>query len=246
MHRANAAEIFDLSPLGPRLKDARTTAIVKSETFEAVRLNVLTGVDIKTHKVEGPITLHCLEGRAQLSLSDTVMELSGGQWLYLEGGVPHSIKGIEDTFCSRSYFRMAPYKKSRRGTNWRGAEASDGWKSLECRQAEFVARRGLLPCFCADKWREHGNAMTKTNELLSALQTRFLGVAYSSGSRFRATLAYCLVRASSVAGHGQRQHRPPARSHSKFIAMTRTAKKIRASTRSRSTSTPVDRWFWMH
>jgi|ThiBioDrversion2_2_1062182.scaffolds.fasta_scaffold13689_8 quercetin dioxygenase-like cupin family protein len=97
MRRTRPAEIFDLGPLGPDLKNARTTAIVKSKAFEAVRLIVHAGVDIKTHSVEGPITLHCLEGRAQLSLPDKVVELSGGQWLYLEGGVPHAIKGIEDT-----------------------------------------------------------------------------------------------------------------------------------------------------
>lgn len=96
-HRASPAETFDLAPLGAGLKSARTIAIVKSEMFEAVRLIVHAGVDIKTHTVEGPVTLHCLEGRALLSLPDTVRELSGGQWLYLEGGVPHSIKGIEDT-----------------------------------------------------------------------------------------------------------------------------------------------------
>ena len=38
MRRASPAEIFDLGPLGSGLKDARTTAIVKTETFEAVRL----------------------------------------------------------------------------------------------------------------------------------------------------------------------------------------------------------------
>jgi quercetin dioxygenase-like cupin family protein len=97
MRRASSAEIFDLGPLGSGLKDARTTAIVKTETFEAVRLIVHAGVEIKTHKVDGPITLHCLEGLAMLRLPDTARELSDGQWLYLEGKVPHSIKGIEDT-----------------------------------------------------------------------------------------------------------------------------------------------------
>jgi quercetin dioxygenase-like cupin family protein len=97
MHRASPGEILDLAPLGTGLKDARTTAIVKSETFEVVHLIVHAGVDIKTHKVDGPITLHCLEGRAQLSLPDKIVELSSGGWLYLEVGVEHSLKGIEDT-----------------------------------------------------------------------------------------------------------------------------------------------------
>jgi quercetin dioxygenase-like cupin family protein len=97
MHHASPGEVFDLAPLGSNLKDARTTAIVKSEAFEVVRLVVHAGVEIKTHRVDGPITLHCLEGRARLGLPEATLELSGGQWVYLEGGVPHSIQGIEDT-----------------------------------------------------------------------------------------------------------------------------------------------------
>jgi quercetin dioxygenase-like cupin family protein len=97
MHHASPEEVFDLAPLGPKLKDARTTAVVKSEAFEVVRLIVHAGTDIKAHQVDGPITLHCLEGRALLGLPETSLELSAGQWVYLEGGVPHSLKGIEDT-----------------------------------------------------------------------------------------------------------------------------------------------------
>ena len=63
MHHASPEEVFDLAPLSPKLKDARTTAVVKSEAFEVVRLIVHAGTDIKAHQVDGPITLHCLEGR---------------------------------------------------------------------------------------------------------------------------------------------------------------------------------------
>ena len=45
----------------------------------------------------GEITLHCLEGRALLQLDSETIELSTGQWLYLEGGKRHAVKGIEDT-----------------------------------------------------------------------------------------------------------------------------------------------------
>ena len=97
IHHASPEKVFDLAPLGPKLKDARTTAVVKSEAFEVVRLVVHAGTDIKAHQVDGSITLHCLEGRALLGLPETSLELSAGQWVYLEGGVPHSLRGIEDT-----------------------------------------------------------------------------------------------------------------------------------------------------
>jgi quercetin dioxygenase-like cupin family protein len=97
VYHAKAGEIVDLQPLGEALKDARTTAIVKSETFEAVRLVVHAGANIAPHQVPGPITLHCLEGRVLLGLTKSTLELSAGQWIYLDGGERHSLKGLEDS-----------------------------------------------------------------------------------------------------------------------------------------------------
>jgi quercetin dioxygenase-like cupin family protein len=96
VHHAGSGEVVDLRPLGEKLRDARTTAIVKSDTFEAVRLVVPAGREIAPHRVEGEITLFCLEGCVRLGLSDTELELSAGQWVYLDGGVTHSVKGIKD------------------------------------------------------------------------------------------------------------------------------------------------------
>jgi quercetin dioxygenase-like cupin family protein len=97
LRHANAGQIVDLQPLGAALKQARTNAIVKSDLFEAVRLVVGAGKDIKPHKVDGPITLHCLEGRALLRLPTETLELTAGQWVYLDAGEPHSVSGIEDS-----------------------------------------------------------------------------------------------------------------------------------------------------
>jgi quercetin dioxygenase-like cupin family protein len=97
IHHASAGEIVDLRPLGAGLKSARTSAIVKTETFEVVRLIVHAGANIAPHKVGGAIMLHCLEGRVLVSLPASALELSAGEWIYLEGGVRHAVKGIEDS-----------------------------------------------------------------------------------------------------------------------------------------------------
>lgn len=97
MRHAKAGEIVNLFPFGSALRDAKTTALVKAKTFEAVRLVVRAGMKIGEHQVPGVIMLHCLEGRVQLGLTDSVSELSGGQWVYLEGGVKHSVSGVEDS-----------------------------------------------------------------------------------------------------------------------------------------------------
>ena len=94
---ARPGEVVDLKPLGEGLRNAPTTAIVKSDAFEAVRLVVLAGREIPPHQVPGPITLHCLEGRVLLGPNDSTMELAAGQWVYLDGGARHSVKGIENS-----------------------------------------------------------------------------------------------------------------------------------------------------
>jgi quercetin dioxygenase-like cupin family protein len=95
VHHAEAGEVVDLRPLGKSLGEARTTAIVKSTAFEAVRLIVHAGTEISPHQVPGPIMLHCLEGQVILGLSDRSIELAAGQWCYLDGGARHSVQGIE-------------------------------------------------------------------------------------------------------------------------------------------------------
>jgi quercetin dioxygenase-like cupin family protein len=93
---ADPGEVVDLRPLGERLGAAKTSAIVRTGSFEAVRLVVPAGTEIPSHKVGGKITLHCIEGHAQLGLSGGPIDLRAGDWVYLKGGEPHSVKGIED------------------------------------------------------------------------------------------------------------------------------------------------------
>jgi quercetin dioxygenase-like cupin family protein len=97
LQHARPREVVDLRPLGDKLKDAKTAAIIKSEHFEAVRLVVLAKAEIPPHKVSGNIMLHCLEGRVSLGLADSSIVLSAGEWIYLTGGEMHSLKGIEDS-----------------------------------------------------------------------------------------------------------------------------------------------------
>jgi quercetin dioxygenase-like cupin family protein len=96
LRHAAPGEVVDLGPLGPRLTATRTHAIVRTASFEAVRLVVPAGVEIPTHRVSGRITLQCIEGHAQLGLTDDTIDLRAGDWTYLDGDEPHSVKGIED------------------------------------------------------------------------------------------------------------------------------------------------------
>jgi quercetin dioxygenase-like cupin family protein len=97
LKHADPGEVVDLRPLGDRFATARTSAIVRTGSFETVRLVVPAGTEVPPHKVGGEITLHCIEGHARLGLESGTVDLRAGDWVFLEGGEPHSLKGIEDT-----------------------------------------------------------------------------------------------------------------------------------------------------
>ncbi|MBU1213077.1 MAG: cupin [Alphaproteobacteria bacterium] len=97
LKHAKSAEVVDLKPLGDKLKGTKTSAIIKAEHFEAIRLVVHAGMTIATHEVAGNVMLHCLEGHVRLGLSDGQLDLMAGEWVFLDRSEDHSIAGIEDS-----------------------------------------------------------------------------------------------------------------------------------------------------
>jgi len=97
LHHAKPGEIVDLKPIGVGLKEAASAAIVKTDRFEAIRLIIHAGAEMPRHKVDGEITLYCLEGHVELGVHPTPITLRTNEWVYLAGGAPHSVKAIEDT-----------------------------------------------------------------------------------------------------------------------------------------------------
>jgi quercetin dioxygenase-like cupin family protein len=93
---AKAGEVVDLGPLGPALAEAKTSALAKTEQFEAVRLVLPAGRTIPQHAVDGQITLHCLEGHVLLRAGREIT-LRAGDWVYLDRGTPHGLEAIEDS-----------------------------------------------------------------------------------------------------------------------------------------------------
>jgi quercetin dioxygenase-like cupin family protein len=96
LDHAKAGEVVDLRPLGQDLADARTTALTKTEQFEAVRLVLPAGRTIPRHAVQGQITLHCLEGHIILHAGPEIV-LRTGEWVYLDRGEPHAVEALEDS-----------------------------------------------------------------------------------------------------------------------------------------------------
>lgn len=96
IHHAVSAEVIDVRPLGDRLREARTHTLVKTDSLEVIRIVIPAGKHLPPHRVEGEITVQCLEGRVAFDADEKEHELSQGQMLYLAGGSTHALRGIED------------------------------------------------------------------------------------------------------------------------------------------------------
>lgn len=97
IHHAASAEVFNVRPLGARLNESKTNVLVKTDALEVIRIVLPAGKQLPPHRVEGEITVQCLEGRISFDADATPHELAQGQMLYLAGGATHALRGIDDS-----------------------------------------------------------------------------------------------------------------------------------------------------
>lgn len=97
---AAPAQPIDVAPLGTALSATPSSALFKSTGLEVIRLVLPAGKSLPPHKVEGEITVHCIEGELELTVQRDGAEqrqpLRAGQLCYLEGGVMHGVTGVID------------------------------------------------------------------------------------------------------------------------------------------------------
>ncbi len=95
--QAQPGEVLDIAVSAKRLTSAATSTLVKTEHLQVVRLVIAAGKQMDTHKAAGEITLSCVQGRVTFFVEGKPRELSAGQFLYLPAGVPHALRGEEDS-----------------------------------------------------------------------------------------------------------------------------------------------------
>jgi quercetin dioxygenase-like cupin family protein len=94
---AAPGELLDVRPLAAALPERVTQTLIRTAQLEVIRLVLPKGKEIAEHRVDGEITVHCLEGRVAFTARGQTQELPAGHMLYLAGGDPHALKGIEDS-----------------------------------------------------------------------------------------------------------------------------------------------------
>ena len=96
IHHALSGELISVRPLAGAITNARTATLYKTQRLEVFRLVLLAGKEIPEHEVVGELTVHCLEGIVQFSIGTTRDVMRAGDLKCLAGGIPHSLRAIED------------------------------------------------------------------------------------------------------------------------------------------------------
>ena len=94
LHHAGPGEKLHLRPV--KAADAKTTALVKTDRFEAAQLVMRAGASIHRHAVDGYAILYCVEGSVMLETQGET-EFATGDWIYLARGEEHGLRAVEDS-----------------------------------------------------------------------------------------------------------------------------------------------------
>jgi quercetin dioxygenase-like cupin family protein len=97
LHHATSGERIDLRPLGAKLTQSASVALLKTPHLEVMRLVLPAGKSLPEHQVAGDITLQCLEGTVELQAHDRTQVLQAGELVYLAGNVPYALYALENS-----------------------------------------------------------------------------------------------------------------------------------------------------
>lgn len=92
-----SGDMIDIRPLGNKLVDTPSTALVRTDDFEVMRMVLPTGKSVPQHHVAGELTIQCLEGTVELQAHDKTQALHAGDLVYLQGDVPHALYALENS-----------------------------------------------------------------------------------------------------------------------------------------------------
>lgn len=95
---------FDLGEQLNRLREKPSYAagtptgetLVKEPDLRVVLMALRGGGRLEEHRASGPISVQTLQGRIRLRAAQQTLELSAGELLALEPGIPHDVEAVED------------------------------------------------------------------------------------------------------------------------------------------------------
>ncbi len=96
LQHAASGEVIRLKTSDADIAHFTSVALAKTEHMELIRLVLPKERDMPLHKVDGEVTLLCLQGELVVDAHGVATVLQPGEMLYLLGGVPHAVRANED------------------------------------------------------------------------------------------------------------------------------------------------------
>ena len=96
LQHAASGELIPLRRTEDDIAHFTSVALAKTDNLELIRLVLPKERSMPEHRVDGEITLLCLQGEIVCDAHGTSTVLRPGELLYLLGGVPHAIRANED------------------------------------------------------------------------------------------------------------------------------------------------------
>lgn len=92
-----SGQVVGVRPLGVDLGTARTTALLKSEQLEVVRIVLLARRELREHSAPGEITVQCLEGCIEFSTPQGLQTMAAGDFIHLRRNESHAPRARIDS-----------------------------------------------------------------------------------------------------------------------------------------------------
>lgn len=75
----------------------RQIAVARQGDVTLILFHFNVGGSLPEHVVDGPVTVHVLEGKLDVATKDAVHTLTNDQLLFLAAGITHDVTAIEET-----------------------------------------------------------------------------------------------------------------------------------------------------
>jgi quercetin dioxygenase-like cupin family protein len=97
LHHAASGDKIALSRNDDDIAFFTSVALAKTPHMELIRMVLPKERPMPEHKVDGEMTLQCLEGEIDVDAHGRIVTLKPGEMLYLAGGVPHAVRAVVDS-----------------------------------------------------------------------------------------------------------------------------------------------------
>lgn len=94
---AQPLDVIRVGPLGPALRDAVSTSLLKTDRLQLLHLVLPARRDQPEHEVADECTVHCLEGDVEVRMPGGTRRLGPGQLVVLPAQQRHSLSARADS-----------------------------------------------------------------------------------------------------------------------------------------------------